>query len=49
MTSGNVDVGLARNDGKVLYVRWSPFDNIAHIVSAATIAEADAADGPAAQ
>jgi len=44
MNSGNVDVGLARNDGKVLYVRWSPFDNIAHIVSAATIAEADATD-----
>lgn len=44
MTSGNVDDGLARSDGKVLYVRWSPFDNIAHIVSAATIAEADAAD-----
>ena len=44
MSSGDIDVSLARNDGKVLYVRWSPFDNIAHIVSAATIAEADAAD-----
>ena len=44
MNSGNVDGGPARNDGNVLYVRWSPFDNIAHVVSAATIAEADAAD-----
>ena len=44
MSSGDIDVSLARNDGKVLYVRWSPFDNFAHIVSAATIAEADAAD-----
>jgi hypothetical protein len=37
-------VSPGQHDDKVLYVQWSPFDTVAHVVSGATIALAAAAD-----
>jgi hypothetical protein len=35
---------MARNEENVLYLVWSPFEDVAHAVGAATVAVAKAAD-----